>query len=53
MQGRSSAVSSETSQVTAPFKGVLQRCAHNREALLVQLVDTTLLADAETAYGIC
>jgi hypothetical protein len=40
------------SQVTVPFKGVLQRCDHNREAMLVQSVDTALLADAETAYAI-
>ena len=40
------------SQVTVPFKGVLQRCNHNRESLLVQSVDTALLADAETAYEI-
>lgn len=40
------------SQVTAPFKGVLHICAHNREALFVQTVDTALLADAETAYEI-
>ena len=37
---------------TVPFKGVLQRCDHNREAMLVQSVDTALLADAETAYEI-
>ena len=40
------------SQVTVPFKGVLQRCDHNREAMLVQSVDTALLADAETTYAI-
>ena len=40
------------SQVTVPFKGVLQRCDHNSEAMLVQSVDTALLADAETAYAI-
>jgi hypothetical protein len=36
-----------------PFKGVLQRCDHNRAAMLVQSVDTVILADAETAYAIC
>ena len=35
-----------------PFKSVLQRCDHNREAMPVQLVATALLADAETAYAI-
>jgi hypothetical protein len=34
------------------LKGVLQRCDHNREAMLVQSVDTALLADAESAYVI-
>ncbi len=40
------------SQITVPFKGVLQRCEHNREAMFVQTVHTELLADAETAYEI-
>lgn|SRR5579875_160943 len=40
------------SQVTVPFKGVLQRCEHNHEAMFVQSVDTAILADAETAYEI-
>ena len=40
------------SQVTVPFKGVLQRCDHNREAMLLQSVHTAILADAETAYAI-
>jgi predicted amidohydrolase len=40
------------SQVTVPFKGALHLCAHNREALFVQTVDTAILADAETAYEI-
>jgi hypothetical protein len=31
---------------------MLQRCDHNREAMLVQSPDTALLADAETAYAI-
>ena len=40
--------------MAARFKGVLQRCDHNREAMLVQSVDTAILADAETetAYAI-
>lgn len=40
------------SQITVPFKGALQRCEHNREAMFVQAVNTDLLADAETAYEI-
>ena len=35
-----------------PFKSRLQRCDHNREAMLVESVDTAILADAETAYEI-
>lgn len=40
------------SQITVPFKGPLQLCAHNREEMFVQTVDTAILADAETAYEI-
>lgn len=40
------------SQLTVPFKGPLQICEHNREAMFVQSVDTTILADAEVAYEI-
>lgn len=40
------------SQITVPFKGALQICAHNREEMFVQTVDTAILADAETAYEI-
>ena len=40
------------SQVTVPFKGALQRCDHNHEAMFVQSVDTALLAEAEVAYEI-
>jgi predicted amidohydrolase len=40
------------SQVAVPFKGPVQRCDHNREAMLVQSLDTAILADAETAYQI-
>jgi hypothetical protein len=40
------------SQVTVPFKGALQRYDHNRQAMLVQSVDTALLANAEAAYAI-
>jgi hypothetical protein len=31
---------------------VLRRCDRNREAMLVQSVDTALLTNAETAYQI-
>jgi predicted amidohydrolase len=40
------------SQIAVPFKGVLQRCEHNRETMFVQSIDTAILADAETAYEI-
>ncbi len=40
------------SQVTVPFKGALQRCEHNHEAMFVQAVDTAIVADAEIAYEI-
>lgn len=40
------------SQVAVPFKGTLQRCEHNREAMFVQVVDTAILAEAETSYAI-
>ena len=40
------------SQLTVPFQGALQLCAHNREAMFVQSVDTAILADAEVAYEI-
>lgn len=40
------------SQITVPFKGPLHICAHNREEMFLQTVDTALLADAETAYEI-
>lgn len=40
------------SQVTVPFKGVLHRLNHSQEEMFVQTVDTSLLADAETAYEI-
>jgi hypothetical protein len=40
------------SQVTVPVKGVLQRCDHNREAMLLQSVDIAILACAETGYEI-
>lgn len=40
------------SQITVPFKGALARCEHNYETLLLQSIDTAILADAEKAYEI-
>ncbi len=40
------------SQVTVPFKGVLQSLSHNQEAMFSQEVDTSILVDAEVAYEI-
>lgn len=40
------------SQVTVPFKGVLQTLCHNREEMFSQVIDTTILDDAEEAYEI-
>jgi predicted amidohydrolase len=40
------------SQVTVPFKGVLQSLSHNREAMFSQEIDTSILNDAEEAYEI-
>jgi predicted amidohydrolase len=40
------------SQVTVPFKGTLHRLNHSKEEMFVQAIDTSLLADAETAYEI-
>lgn len=40
------------SQITVPFKGVLQRCEHNQERMFVQSIETAILAEAEQAYEI-
>lgn len=40
------------SQITAPFKGAMQRLNHNSEELLLQEVDTDILRAAEDLYGI-
>jgi predicted amidohydrolase len=40
------------SQITAPFKGTLHICDHQRETMFIQTIDTAILADAETAYEI-
>jgi predicted amidohydrolase len=40
------------SQITLPFKGAVSSLNHNREAMFIQEVDTSILADAEEAYQI-
>ncbi|GCE12827.1 carbon-nitrogen hydrolase family protein [Tengunoibacter tsumagoiensis] len=40
------------SQITVPFKGIVQRFAHSNEDMFIQSVETSLLADAERAYEI-
>ena len=40
------------SQITVPLKGSLTLLDHNREAMFIQAVDTTILADAEKSYEI-
>ena len=38
------------SQITAPFKGVIKKLDHNKEEMFVQMVDTSILRDAEAVY---
>lgn len=40
------------SQITVPFKGDLILLEHNKEAMFLQEVDTSILQDAEKAYEI-
>ena len=40
------------SQVAVPFKGAVARVEHDREEMLIQEVDTAILAEAEAAYEI-
>jgi predicted amidohydrolase len=40
------------SQITVPFKGVLNKLDHNKEGMFIQEVDTTILKDAERVYRI-
>ncbi|MBD3319352.1 hypothetical protein GF342_05585 [Candidatus Woesearchaeota archaeon] len=40
------------SQITVPFKGAIRKLNHNKEAMFIQEVDTTVLNDAEKAYKI-
>ncbi|MHA1703897.1 MAG: carbon-nitrogen hydrolase family protein [Promethearchaeota archaeon] len=40
------------SQITVPFKGAIKKLEHNKEEMFIQEVDTSILKDAEKAYGI-
>lgn len=40
------------SQITVPFKGQIAALNHNKEAILVQEIDTGILKDAESAYKV-
>lgn len=40
------------SQITVPFQGPLDIAMHNNEVMLIQEIDTSVLAIAETAYEI-
>lgn len=40
------------SQITEPFKGVIKKLNHNREAMFIQKIDTGILKDAESSYKI-
>ena len=40
------------SQITVPFRGVVQRLEHNREAMFIQHIDSAILTDAENVYRI-
>jgi predicted amidohydrolase len=40
------------SQITVPFRGPLDIAMHNNEAMLIQQIDTEVLATAEQAYEI-
>jgi len=41
------------SQITEPFKGAIKKLNHNREAMFIQNIDTSILKDAEKSYKIC
>jgi predicted amidohydrolase len=38
------------SQITEPFRGVVKKLNHNREAMLIQKINTDILKDAEHSY---
>jgi len=38
------------SQITEPFKGVIKKLNHNKEAMFIHEIDTSILKDAEKAY---
>ena len=40
------------SQITVPFKGVLNKLDHNNEGMFIQEVDTSILKDSERVYKI-
>jgi len=40
------------SQITAPFKGILNKINSNKEAIFIQKVNTKILSDAEKGYNI-
>jgi predicted amidohydrolase len=38
------------SQIVTPFAGALAKCSHNREAMFIQEVDTSILTLSDKAY---
>lgn len=40
------------SQITEPFKGIIKKLNHNKEAMFIKEIDTSILRDAEKAYRI-
>ncbi|MDP3987045.1 MAG: carbon-nitrogen hydrolase family protein [Nanoarchaeota archaeon] len=40
------------SQITVPFKGSVKKLNHNKEDMIIQEVDTSILKDAEASYKI-
>src|SRR3989344_5642065 len=40
------------SQISVPFIGAIKKLAHNREAMFIQEIDTSILHDAEKTYKI-
>ncbi len=47
---KSQDVSVGISQIAEPFRGVIKKLPHNREAMFVCEIDTSILKDAEKAY---
>ncbi len=50
--GKYSSTKIGQSQITVPFKGVINSFNHNKEEMFIQEVDTSILKDAERAYKI-